>query len=68
MSSAFTLKQMGIEYCVLFCESSNCYDIYKGIVRYYAGLKLLVNHVGILVLSVHKKSCCAGLIMRILAW
>jgi hypothetical protein len=41
--------------------------IYKGTVSYCAGLKLLVNHVGALVLSVHKKNCCAGLIMRILA-
>jgi len=43
--------------------------IYKGIVSYCAGLQLLVNHVGVLVLGVHRKNCCAGLIrIRILAW
>jgi len=58
------------EHTVMFVDisTSDNTGIYKGTVSYCAGLKLLVNHVGNLVLSVHKKNCCAGLIMRILAW
>lgn len=56
MAVSISHPELNILLCYGYLITSDNTGIYKGIVRYYAGLKLLVNHVGALLLSVHKKT------------